>query len=134
MAHTSGLSLEVAKQLEVGVELGRATMPLCARAPLLITRSSSRRSPRSISVAAAHLQVACNIRSTVIGLLVEALLRWRSFCRGEVWVHPGRSDGSGEFAEGGSDAKTAVPGFEPEFVVAAPQVLDEGMPCDDCPR
>jgi hypothetical protein len=49
-------------------------------------------------------------------------------------VEPGRSDGSGEFVEGGCDAKTAVAGFEPEFVVAAPQVLDEGMPCDDCPR
>jgi hypothetical protein len=50
---------------------------------------------------------------------------------GELRVHPGRSDGSGEFAEGGCDAKPAVPGFEPEFIVAAPQVLDEGMPCDD---
>ena len=29
VAHTSGLSLEVAKQLEVWVESGRATMPLC---------------------------------------------------------------------------------------------------------
>ena len=63
-----------------------------------------------------------------------ALLRWRSFSGGEVWVHPGRSDGSGEFAEGGSGREDSCAGFEPEFVVAAPQVLDEGMPCDDCPR
>ena len=30
--------------------------------------------------------------------------RWRSFRRGEVWVHPGRSDGEGEFGERGGDA------------------------------
>ncbi len=63
-----------------------------------------------------------------------ALLRWRSLRRGELRVHPGKSDGSGEFAGGGCDAETAVSGFEPEFMVAAPQVLDEGMTSDDCPR
>jgi hypothetical protein len=67
-------------------------------------------------------------------VLSRALLRWRSCWCGDLRVHPGRSDGSGEFVEGGCDAKLAAPGFEPEFIVAASQVLDEGMTCDDCPR
>jgi hypothetical protein len=54
--------------------------------------------------------------------------------RGELRVHPGRLDGSGEFGESGCNAKTTLPGFESELIVAAPQVLDEGMTCDDCPR
>jgi hypothetical protein len=62
------------------------------------------------------------------------LLRWWSCRRAELRVRPGQSDGSGEFAEGGCDTKTAMPGFEPEFIVAAPQVLDESMPSDNRPR
>ena len=57
-------------------------------------------------------------------------MRWRSCRPGELPVHPGGSDCSGELAESGCDAKTAVPGFESEFIVAAPQVMEEGMPSD----
>ena len=46
---------------------------------------------------------------------------------------PGRSDGEGEFGERGRHP-VACRYFGPEFVVAAPQVLHEGVPGGDDPQ
>ena len=46
---------------------------------------------------------------------------------------PGRSDGEDEFGERGR-YPAACPNFRPEFVVAAPQVLHEGVPSGDDPQ
>ena len=47
---------------------------------------------------------------------------------------PRRSDCLREFVEGGGNAQERVAGFDAEFVVASPDVLDERVAADDDAR